>query len=90
MTATIAAVNNPVSDVNGLNSVGVYSFVWTITNGPVCSPPSRDTVRLIVSAISPSIANAGKNKNLCNLSAIVLNGNTPLAETESGLKSELH
>lgn len=87
VTATIAAVNNPVSDVNGLNSEGVYSFVWTITNGPVCSPPSRDTVRLIVSAISPSIANAGTDKNLCNLSAIILNGNTPLSG--NGIWSEV-
>lgn len=87
VTATIAAINNPVSDVSGLNTVGSYSFVWTITNGPVCSPPSRDTVRLIVSAVSPSIANAGTDKILCNESSVTLNGNTPLSG--NGIWSEV-
>lgn len=83
VTTFIAAFNNPVSEVTGLNAVGIYSYVWTIANGPVCSPPSRDTVRLIVSAISPSIADAGTDKILCNASEIQLDGNIPASGSGS-------
>jgi gliding motility-associated-like protein len=74
----IAAVNNPTTEVTGLNSVGTYKFVWTISNGTVCIP-NRDTVLLNVSAISPTIADAGNNETFCNQSTIQLNGNTPVS-----------
>ncbi len=43
---TSFGVNNPITIVVGLNTVGTYTYVWTITNG-TCAP-SRDTVDIIV------------------------------------------
>lgn len=81
VTASISSINNPVSQMSGLNSIGLYRFVWTISNGPACTPPSRDTVNLIVSALSPTIANAGTDKVLCNQSSVLMNGNVAVSGT---------
>ncbi|MFN8295035.1 MAG: gliding motility-associated C-terminal domain-containing protein [Chitinophagales bacterium] len=78
--ATIAAKNNPVTSVSGLNAVGTYKFTWTITNGGACNS-NKDTVSFVVSELSPSIANAGTDKIMCSQSSVVLNANTPSSGT---------
>lgn len=83
--STIASVNNPVTVVSGLDMVGVYQLVWTISNGPIC-PPSRDTVNLIVSALSPSVSNAGTDQNLCQQDATSLTATTPSSGTGTWLQ----
>ena len=87
VAANISSINNPTTDVTGLNAVGAYYFVWTVSNGSACNP-SRDTVKLIVSALSPTVANAGTDKFLCNQSTVLLNGNTPSVGT--GVWSEVN
>ncbi|MFN8238178.1 MAG: gliding motility-associated C-terminal domain-containing protein [Chitinophagales bacterium] len=82
---TIASVNNPVTEVSGLDMDGTYQLVWTIINGAVC-PASRDTVQLIVSALSPTVSNAGADQNLCQQDAVMLSANTPLEGTGTWLQ----
>ncbi len=73
---SVASVNNPVTEVSGLDLVGIYQLVWVITNGPACTP-SIDTVKLIVSAVSPTVANAGADQILCQQGSAILSANTP-------------
>ena len=77
VNTSITSINNPVSTVTGFNNIGIYQYVWTIKNGSICAE-KKDTVALIVSALSPTIANAGTDQYLCNQSTLTLNANTPL------------
>jgi CHRD domain/Secretion system C-terminal sorting domain len=45
-TAVIFTSASPVSNIAGLTTAGVYTFVWTISNG-ACTP-SRDTMTITV------------------------------------------
>ena len=79
-TPTFTSTIQPGTLVTGLNTVGTYVLRWTITNGPTCTP-STSTVNLVVSAISPTLANAGPDVTVCNLSTMNLSGNTPTVGT---------
>ncbi|HTK82876.1 MAG TPA: Ig-like domain repeat protein, partial [Bacteroidota bacterium] len=71
-TASVTVTGNPTSGVTGL-SVGVNSFVWTVSNG-TCAP-SKDTVT-ITRDQGPSAANAGPDQQVCSTTA-ALAGNAP-------------
>jgi autotransporter-associated beta strand protein len=75
-SATVTTPGDSTSGVTGL-SVGLNSFVWTITNG-TC-PPSRDTVT-ITRDEEPTTANAGPDQTVCSTTA-TLAANTPVVGT---------
>ncbi|MBI3365436.1 MAG: hypothetical protein HY033_11055, partial [Ignavibacteriae bacterium] len=75
-SGTVTTPSNPTSGVTSL-SVGVNTFVWTISNG-VC-PASKDTVT-ITRDESPTTANAGSDQTVC-LTIATLAGNTPTVGT---------
>ncbi len=62
---------SPITTVTGLNA-GMYSFIWTITNG-TCT--SKDTVRIVVSPQVPS--NAGLDDEVCQGGIGSLSANDP-------------
>lgn len=72
----IADPTSPTTIISGLTTPGLYSFVYTITNG-ICV--SSDTVVLIVR--SPIIANAGADLTLCAANTATLTGNSPAPGT---------
>ena len=73
VTTNILSPNSPNSYILG-TVPGNYSFVWTTNNG-ICNS-SKDTVNVVISNI-PSMAVAGSDQFLCDVSTINLNGNTP-------------
>ncbi|MBO9732900.1 MAG: DUF11 domain-containing protein [Chitinophaga sp.] len=77
VTAVIADTTLPGTSISGLTN-GIFTFVWTIRNGNC--PPSKDTVVINVSSL-PTVANAGPDQPLCNVTSAVLAGNTPTAGT---------
>lgn len=72
---TNASLFNTV--VNNLTN-GTYIFKWTISNG-VC-PASENQVTITNNEL-PTIANAGANQNLCNVTTINLDANIPTVGT---------
>ncbi len=77
-TATVA---NPTSPTTTITVAPGDSVVlrWTITNGITC-PPSTDLVTL-VSYEQPTIAAAGPDQKLCNVTSFTLAANTPAVGT---------
>ncbi|MFN8153944.1 MAG: Ig-like domain-containing protein [Bacteroidia bacterium] len=71
-SATIVSPSSPSSALTGLTNAGVYTFVWTVTNGACVL---RDTVRITVD--SAIVATAGPDQNLCASTTATLAGNTP-------------
>ncbi len=71
--AVIASPSNPSTTASGLLSAGIYTFVWTVTNGACVL---RDTVRITVDSSVSAIA--GPDQNICNLSIATLTGNNPV------------
>ncbi len=61
--ATIQTPNTPSTSITGVVA-GAYGFRWTITNG-TC-PPSSDDIIINVNDL-PSLALAGADQSLCNL-----------------------
>jgi gliding motility-associated-like protein len=78
-SGSILSPGSGVTSVNTL-STGTNSFIWTISNG-VC-PSTRDTVLIHVSAM-PTVANAGTDQSVCELSVYLLTANLPLVGTGS-------
>jgi gliding motility-associated-like protein/uncharacterized repeat protein (TIGR01451 family) len=66
------------SGVTGL-TVGVNTFVWTITNDVACAP-STDAVTIIVTD-EPTAAAAGPDQVLCLTTTTTLDGNNPVIGT---------
>ncbi len=60
-SATITTPASPTTTITGLNAVGTYTFIWTITN---ISCTSTDTVKLVVNAAVTS--NAGSDQAICS------------------------
>lgn len=56
-----------------------YRFIWTVSNGPGCTP-NRDTVTVTVYQ-TPSPAIAGPDANLCDITSYDLDATTPLTGT---------
>ena len=73
VTTNILSPNSPNSYILG-TVPGNYSFIWTINNG-ICNS-SKDTVDVVVSDI-PTMAVAGSDQSLCNVTTINLAGNSP-------------
>lgn len=71
-TSTFANDNLATSFVS-VTAYGVYTYRWTISNGPC--PVTQDNV-VITFLNNPTTATAGANQNVCGLSA-TLAGNTP-------------
>ena len=66
--ATINSPNTPASTISGIIQ-GTYVLSWNIVNG-VCSVLS-DTVQIDVFNL-PTVADAGPDRDLCNISSITL------------------
>lgn len=72
-SATITNPTSPSATVSGLTTAGVYTFIWTVTNG-ACS--SQDTMLITVTAAI--VSNAGNNQQICTTTASgTLSGNNP-------------
>jgi gliding motility-associated-like protein len=78
-TATIESPNSASTSITGVVS-GTYGFRWTITNG-TC-PPSTDDVMITVNDL-PSLALAGADISLCNVTSTTLSA--VAATTGTGL-----
>lgn len=74
----IDSPNNPKSTLTIANPyllpVGIYTFTWTVNNGPICDV-STDTVNITFTGAPPTPANAGPDQNLCNAINTVMNAN---------------
>ncbi|PCJ77745.1 MAG: hypothetical protein COA57_16555, partial [Flavobacteriales bacterium] len=75
-SVTVAA--DPTSAVTGLTIGSTDTLTWTISNG-VC-PNSVDTMVISVDA-NPTVAAAGPDQNLCNVTTATLAGNVPTTGT---------
>ena len=75
-SGSVTTPSNPTSGVTGL-SIGVNTFVWTISNASC--PSSSDTVTITQEA-TPTTANAGPDQIICSTSS-TLAGNTPVVGT---------
>lgn len=76
--ANITSASIPNTTVSSLTT-GTYVFRWAISNGACTS--THDDVTITVTA-TPTIASAGPDQQLCNVTSITLAGNT--ATTGSG------
>ncbi|MDQ3108687.1 MAG: gliding motility-associated C-terminal domain-containing protein [Bacteroidota bacterium] len=76
--ATITAASSPVTTITGLTSAGIYVFEWTISNG-VCAS-SADQVNIVVND-PPTIANAGADDSLCNVTVATMSANAATTGT---------
>lgn len=75
---TISNPSSPTTSVSGFVP-GIYTFQWTINNGP-CANPSvvSDQMTITVFPASQTPANAGPNQSICNTtSSITLTANAP-------------
>jgi gliding motility-associated-like protein len=77
-TIAAAEVNNPTAQVTGLTAGSTTRFQWVISNG-VCTN-SSSTVDIIVDAL-PTVANAGTDQTLCNVTTATLSANAPTLGT---------
>jgi gliding motility-associated-like protein len=76
-TGVFANPNFRNTSVSGM-SIGVNTYVWTVTNGP-CTPPfTQDAVNVTVYDPNSPPANAGPDQLICANSAS-LSGNAPIA-----------
>lgn len=76
-TPIITNLNSPTTTITGLTT-GVYTFSWTIINGPYCTPSTDNVVIEVVPT-----ANAGSNQTLCDASSALLFGNPSTTGTWS-------
>ncbi|MCC6599118.1 MAG: hypothetical protein IT223_00415, partial [Crocinitomicaceae bacterium] len=63
-TATIANVNNPVSNISGLG-IGTNVFRWTMNNGPCPGGTTFDDMTIFVYDQNQLPANAGPDQSFC-------------------------
>jgi gliding motility-associated-like protein len=84
-TATIVSPFSNITDVTGLTN-GVYYFRWLISAGPG-TPDQQNDVRVVVSSLSPTTANAGSNETICAGAPYKLKGNSPATNSEVGVWS---
>lgn len=75
-TATIA---NPALNTSGISGLanGKYIFKWIVSAGSAC-PASEDTVSVVVASTTPTAANAGPDRTVCNGSPVTLSANSPV------------
>ncbi|MBW8049745.1 MAG: T9SS type A sorting domain-containing protein [Cytophagales bacterium] len=77
-TATITTPTSPTSSVTGLITSASATLTWTISNGSCTN--SIDSVIINVDQL-PTVANAGPDQNLCNITTTTLASNTPAVGT---------
>ncbi|WP_299458811.1 gliding motility-associated C-terminal domain-containing protein [uncultured Microscilla sp.] len=80
---TIANVNAASTTVNGLNSTTPTVVKWVISNG-TCTD-SEDQITLTIEAL-PTVANAGSDQTLCNVTTASITGNAPAVGTGAWVK----
>ncbi|MCX6263126.1 MAG: hypothetical protein NTZ47_01105, partial [Bacteroidetes bacterium] len=83
-TGNIVSPFSHITDVTGLTN-GEYYFRWLITAGPG-TPDQQSDVKVVVSSLSPTTANAGSNETICAGAPYKLKGNSP-ANSEVGVWS---
>jgi hypothetical protein len=83
-TANIISPFSNVTSATGLTN-GVYYFRWLITAGPG-TPDQQNDVRVVVSSLTPTTANAGANETICAGAPYKLKGNSA-ASNETGIWS---
>ncbi|MBL7703176.1 MAG: hypothetical protein JNM14_13065 [Ferruginibacter sp.] len=71
VTANIISPSSPNTTITGLNTLGTYTFRWTISNG-VCAP-SFDEVDIVVNA-NPAPFSIGGAGTFCQGAAVTLTG----------------
>ncbi|KAF2326440.1 PKD domain-containing protein [Flavobacterium ginsenosidimutans] len=78
--AVIDNPNSPVTTLSNINVLGTYVLTWTVTNGSFTSPsscaPTSDQVSITFNDVPPSIADAGPDQELCNLTSATMNAVT--------------
>ncbi|MBT8195164.1 MAG: hypothetical protein KJO64_01955, partial [Bacteroidia bacterium] len=82
-SATVTSINSNTSGVTGLSANDSSILVWTIDPQYGGCPSTTDTVVLYVDP-NTTIANAGADQNICNLTTATLDGNA-VGTGESGL-----
>lgn len=83
ITTNILSPNAPNTYILG-TIPGNYSYIWTVNNG-ICNS-SKDTVNVVVSDI-PTMAIAGSDQSLCNVTTFNLSGNTPIQGTGTWIQN---
>ena len=72
----IDSPNSPTTTLSNITTLGTYRLTWTVTNGPFTNPslcqPTSDTVEITFNDIPPSIANAGPDQELCDVSTTTM------------------
>lgn len=83
--AVIDNPNSPVTTLSNINVLGTYVLNWTVTNGPFTNPslcqPTSDTVNITFNDNPPTVANAGPDQEMCNVTTATMAANTPLIGT---------
>ncbi|MET3027961.1 gliding motility-associated C-terminal domain-containing protein [Flavobacterium sp. UW10123] len=78
--AVIDNPNSPVTTLSNINVLGTYILTWTVTNGPFTNPslcqPTSDQVEITFNDVPPSVANAGPDQELCDVTSATMNALT--------------
>lgn len=75
-TLTIANPTSPTTSVNGIVNGNMYTFRWTLSNGP-CGDYSFDDVSLVADDVA-AIAEAGTNIQSCDSDMVTLDAMPPV------------
>ncbi|NSL89936.1 DUF11 domain-containing protein [Chitinophaga sp. Mgbs1] len=78
-TAAFANVNASNTTVSNLTT-GTYQFVWKVANGGCSAAVATDTVQVRIDAL-PSVAVAGPDQDLCNVSTTTMAATAPVTGT---------
>ncbi len=78
VSATITSPSSEATTITGMTTAGTYVFEWSISNGSCAA--SNDSVSVIVNN-PPTVAAAGNNQSLCNVTTALMNGNTAVNGT---------
>ncbi|MDQ6531411.1 gliding motility-associated C-terminal domain-containing protein [Flavobacterium sp. LHD-85] len=83
--AVIDNPNSPITTLSNINVLGTYVLTWTVTNGPFTNPslcqPTSDTVSITFNDNPPTLANAGPDQEICDVTTATMAANTPLIGT---------
>ncbi|MBB4801622.1 gliding motility-associated-like protein/uncharacterized repeat protein (TIGR01451 family) [Flavobacterium nitrogenifigens] len=83
--AVIDSPNSPITTLSNVTVLGTYTLTWTVTNGPFTSPslcqPSSDTVDITFNDDPPTVANAGPDQELCDVTSVTMGANAAVIGT---------
>jgi len=81
--AVIDNPNSPVTTLSNINVLGTYILTWTVSNGPFTNPslcqPTSDQVEITFNDVPPSVAHAGPDQELCDVTSATMNAITVLS-----------